>query len=230
MRHNIPEGAKYAFDILFNFEWTEFLKKKALNCILHFNKDEETAKFLLNNVDKQFRWYVFDSIDEYTDLLITELNKILNKDEDIQKIRAAKRLIKLNQLNGLDYVVNLIISSKSATIYHFHDYNINSFTNQDALPILYRLIEVCYTNDFTDAPFYSIKHDVITIIKNIIVNNDNLDEVINELNKIIENKKTTIPEITNINYSIKDITNFYNQVKSENISIDEAIKLVNELN
>ncbi|MFH0735165.1 MAG: TIR domain-containing protein [bacterium] len=229
MSHNISEAAEYALTILTNVGWTDFLRKKALECVLQFNDDEETAEYLINNVDKQFRWNVFDRIDKYANLQIAELTKILNNDQEPEKSKAAFRLIKFNQLNGFEYIVNLIISTKSATIYNIQGSYFNSFTNKAALPSLYKLIEICYSDEFADAPFYSIKHNILGIIKNIIVANDNLDEVINGLNKIIDKNKTNTPEITNINYSIKDVTNYYYQIKSENISIQEAISLVEGL-
>ncbi len=229
VRNKIHQAAMYAFEILKNTNWTSSLINKALDCILTFSDNRDTASKLIEEIAQKFRWILFDRLNQYPNLLIKALTNILNNEPEQEKLKAAKLLIKLNQLNGINYYINNIIKNKKAPSHDYSDESLRIISHKGALPSLCKLLEISFNKSFIEDDYFSVKNRILDSLKTIIIKNNNLEEVVTKLNKIIKRNKNTNPQITSINYFIEDLTKQYYQNKSENISIQDAIILVEGL-
>jgi hypothetical protein len=225
---NIKEIIPYVEEIIvsFNKESDEILRKSALDAINELSTTEELEKLLLEVKDK-FKWKIVEILFKKKSSKLKDfLLQILNSSYVEDKINATKYLVKLNDLEGLEYYVNWLLTKKSYKIESLIEKSPLIFLEDiKAIPLLINLLEKSYDPEFIQDDFYRLDSDVLDALTNIALKSEkNYINVKSTIENFIAQNSNIFKNVNFLNLFLENLERKFYRAKSENISIENAIK------
>jgi hypothetical protein len=226
-RNRIEEVIPFAVIVIKDKSRSNDVREAAVATLGTFEIGLEPMRMLIREVKDEFRWYL---LDKAKDLLPEDtkviLKNILKHDPEEQKLKAAKLLIEMQDMDGLDYLVSYVRESKVAPQEYHETAIFKKMVTVEAITPLLNLLEVTYEPDFKDNSFYSIQNVTLEALTAIAIGHDRYEEIRRRILAFIHRKQA---ENDDVRYLHKYLTRLERDVwlnKSMNITLDEAIKQV----
>jgi len=226
IQNNVVESVKYAFNIISNTSYSIDLRKVALDCILLFENNVSTVKYLVETITDNFKWELYKRVLAYRDLLITPLTSLLNHRINDEIYRVVELMIELKQIEGLNFIYNELSTFMLVPDFFIYNVHFDRVDFKDALPVLYKIIELTFHKDFKDHQLFPLKDKIFTSFSKIIQQHDILDEVVMNLENIILKNNDLKESKVNINYYIENIKSTYYTSKNINTDFQEANRIL----
>lgn len=233
-RYRIKEGLDFALKEIVNPDREKYdeIRRVALETGCELSDSLIELEEILSDITDDFKWNVIDELIKSKSEYAHEF--LLNLFQDAagpDRFKAAEYLIKLQNLDALAYYVDWIEKEKSFPQSLYNSSPIPSLQVLEAVPLLIKLLEISYQNDFEQADrFERLDSLVLNSITSIALQSDEHYYKIRESIDIFINKFKT--EYRNVNwlYSFLDqLEQKYYVNKSEQISIDKVIDKMQEM-
>lgn len=229
-KHNFIEARDQLFNIIKNPEIKIENRLLALETVENFS---DSTTFLEEMLD-------IDELELFiksADILITRGNnkgkeklllKLSSADEKFA-LESAKLLIREQDLKAICYYSDYIKRTKKFEV-DFHDRNpLQETKTIKALSILIELLKFSYEykNEIQQSEFDSLDNMVISILKNIALQNfSNYDKVTKALQKFIQEHRTQFKGINFLNAVCDDIEKAFLINYTSQITVDEAVEKI----
>ncbi len=216
---------------LSNKEIHENYRKEVFEYYVQTNADFIICQEVLTKLDinDSFAWTLINNQINRSEA-ITELLDLLNArlfDPNVSpenQLQAAKFLIQLNQISGLEYVGEKVLKEQNSENSSVALQHLNMIKSIKALPTLFKLLDYSVSDAFESIDFTRLYQNVINAFFSIGLSSlENLNVVTNELKKFVDNH----PQCSYINALIDNMVFQYSLIKSKSITISEALQNVN---
>jgi hypothetical protein len=101
--------------------------------------------------------------------------------------------------------------------------------NPDAVSPLIDLLEATYGSDFVDDSFHSVKNAVLRTLASIAIIHNRYEDIRSRILSIIDKNISQNDEFRNLYYYLNRLENDVLMNKSTNITLKDAIKLVDRI-
>ena len=225
----VKEIIPYAKNIIisFNRDYDEGLRNTALEVICKMSTSLDELEQLLTEVKDKFKWRIIEKLFEKKSKKLKKfLKESLKKPDDEDKLNSSKYLIKLNDLEGLEYYVKWLEKKNSYTIESLIEKSPLIFLEDvKAIPLLINLLEKSYQSDFIQDDFHRLDSDVLDALSNIALKSDNnYINIKNAVENFISKNSKIYKNVNFLNLFLEKLEQKYYINKSEKIDIEEVIK------
>jgi hypothetical protein len=232
LRQNLNEVYPIILKEIINVKRSDYWRRQVLDLYYDTTRNHEELKTIILEADDLIKWAIIDKIMDANDVKFSSkyLLKIVNSNNDIpDRIKASEYLIKLQNLDGLNFFTNWIINNSESPINDLRLGAIDSLNTIKALPDLLRLLEVSYVREIKEDEFQTLNYVLQNAFQRIaLINESNFLKVKKSLAKFIKSNSI----LKNVNYLIRLIERieeqyFLNKSQSYTISqIRNKLKLL----
>ena len=228
-KKGLKEIIPYAKNIIisFNRDSDEDLRYSALEVICKMSTSLDELEQLLTDVEDKFKWKIIEKLFEKKSKKLKKfLRESLKKSNEEDKLNSSKYLIKLNDLEGLEYYVKWLEKKNSYTIESLIEKSPLIFLEDvKAIPLLINLLEKSYQSDFIQDDFHRLDSDVLDALSNIALKSDNnYINIKNAVENFISKNSKIYKNVNFLNLFLEKLEQKYYINKSEKIDIEEVIK------
>jgi len=213
--------------IFYNQAFNEGLRNTALEVICKMSTALDELEQLLTEVKDKFKWRIIEKLFEKKSKKLKKfLKESLKKPDDEDKLNSSKYLIKLNDLEGLEYYVKWLEKKNSYTIESLIGKSPLIFLEDvKAIPLLINLLEKSYQSDFIQDDFHRLDSDVLDALNNIALKSEkNYIKVKNAIENFISKNSEIYKNVYFLNLFLEKLEQKFYITKSEKIDIEEVIK------
>ena len=218
---------------IFNRDYDEGLRNKALEVICKISTALDELEQLLTEVKDKFKWRIIEKLFEKKSKKLKKfLKESLKNPDDEDQLNSSKYLIKLNDLEGLEYYVKWLEKKDSYTIESLIEKSPLIFLEDiKAIPLLINLLEKSYQPDFVQDDFYRLDRDVLDALSNVALKSENnYIKVKSAIENFISKNSNIYKNIHFLNLFLEKLERKFYIAKSENIDIEEVIKKIEIIN
>ena len=231
----LKEIIPYAVNIIIsrNKDFDEDLRNSALEVISELSTTLNELELLLMCVKDKFKWVIVEKLFMKKSTKLKDfLREILESSTIEDKIKASKYLVKLNDLEGLEYYVNRLETKKSYKIESLVERSPLIFLEDiKAIPLLIKLLGKSYQSDFVQDDFYRLDSDVLDALSNIALKSENnYIKVKSAVEDFISNNSNIYKNVHFLNLFLEKLEQKYYIAKSENKDIEEVIEKLGFIN
>jgi len=226
-RHKVTEVLPYASSELASMNRGEDVRRVALETISQLS---ETATVDLENalpqIKDDFKWNVIEElVRKNSQACHKYLLSTLQTANEEEKMKAAKYLIRLEDLEGLKYYVTWVRRhNKAPETTHFDKSPLVELRVLEAVPYLIELLEESYQPDFDKTRFDYLQHYVLETLGTIALQSDqNYQTVKKAVEDFIDRNTSEIENVNFLNVFIERIAQKYYAAKSEKLNIDDVV-------
>jgi len=233
-RHNICGVLPFAFKEIKNTNADSKIRHISLEAILSIDTKLTELESALNDINDKFKWKVVDELISRKSQYVSDYLRELFKQGEIKdKITATEYLIKLQDINALEYYVEWINEKKRFDGEMYNSSPLGSLTTANAIPQLIELLELTYQKTFqqSDDDFDKLDRLVLAAFKSISLESED-----NYL-KVKQAIEIFIKRYINIYENVNWLYSFLNQLeqqhfinKSQKFTIDDVIKKLEVIN
>jgi hypothetical protein len=216
---------------------SEHYRRDVLDLYFKKTNDRNSLLGLLNQIlPGELAWKAVDlliSKGKDKDTLLQYLYVIVSNEYEPfdHRMRAAKYLMQLDDLRGLKFIADHILSAKDSTFdFHSRLHTISYLRNPEAIPILMELLKIGRSPEFQKDRFNSLESSVLDSLYNIgIVSEENFIIVKKAIDDFIEKNKDELPHLNFLHFNISKMEQQLYLKKSTSLTIKEAIKEFTDL-
>jgi predicted NACHT family NTPase len=230
--HNIVEVLPFAYKEIKNAATDYEIRHVALEAIIKVDKELTGLEDALNDINDSFKWDVVDKLIDRTSKRIYDYLKILFQKGIVEdKIKASGYLIKLQDINALEYYVEWIKEKNRFDREVYNASPLSSLTTVNAIPYIIELLKLTYQKTFQQQDyFYKIDNLILAAFRSIsLESEDNYQIVKQEIEKFIK-KYINVYENVNWLFSFLDqLEQQYFINKSQKLTIDDVINKIEKI-
>ncbi len=230
-RHAVREVLPYALNDIANPKRNFDVRRMALETFLALSASSGDLEALLPRVADDFRWTVVEELCKLNgEPLRTWLSDVLKTENEEEQLKAAKYLMRLQDINGLRYYVDWIKRHKRVPIEPMVISPIQFIRNVDSLPLLIELLGMSYEDDLQLDDFAKLDQAVLITLKNIALTSEANRSAVK---KALEDFIAQHPSIPNVNYLYIFLENLEQQFglnRSTQLSVREVVKRLEVIN
>ena len=224
-RHNLKEVLPFALHEITNADQSNAVRRVALETFCEVAKVYSDLEQILPKITDDFKWDVIDQLVNRTSKYSHKfLLQILAKKDEQEQLKAAKYLIKLQDIEGLKYYVNWIRRHKQLSKEPFDRSTISYLRVSDSIPFLLELLEIYYTTDFVQDDFHKLDNIVLKTLTTIALQSEeHYIEVKQAVLKFINKYSSTVKNVNFLYVFIESLEQKYYVIKSEKLGIADVI-------
>ena len=226
-RHAAAEVLPFASNVLVNSQWEHTLKRLALDTICTLSPTSiSDLEGLLPRIQDDFIWVVIETlVRANSQACHKSLLAKLQGASEAEKIKAARYLIQLQDVEGLRYYVEWVKENKKSPEPTFHDTSCLAYLRgPEAVPHLIELLRASYQVDTTQNPFDSLFTNALDALTNIGLTSDpNYLRVRTTVEKFIDDNAGKIKNVNFLYIFVEKLDQRYYMAKAEGASIDNAV-------
>lgn len=200
-------------------------RKDILDIYWEKTKDIETMNKLLLADDKTLRWSVVKRVFESYNLEFLEaylINVLRNDNSEKEQVHAAEYLIKLQNLEGLDFYTNYILNDRDLSNLA-RQVPLHSLNTIDAIPYLIRLLELSYTKPIVLDHFENLNSIVLGSFVAIgLASESNLEKIKSVLMDFMMTNKGQFPHANKLIHSIERMEAQFYLSKAQSFNVKQA--------
>ena len=203
------------------------LRNSALDVINELSTSLNELEQLLTEIKDKFKWIIVEKLFKKKSTKLKDfLIKILKNSTFEDKINASKYLVRLNNLEGLEYFVNWLVTKKSYKPESLIEKSPLTFLEDiKAIPLLIKLLEKSYDPEFIQDDFYRLDSDVLDALSNVALKSkNNYIKVKSAIENFIGKNSNIFENVNFLNLFLEKLEQKFYRAKSENIDIEGAIK------
>lgn len=228
-RHNICGVLPFAFKEIKNTKADSEIRHISLETILSIDTKLTELESALNDIKDKFKWKVVDELITRKSQYVSDyLRELFKQGEIDDKITATKYLIKLQDINALEYYVEWIKEKKKFDREMYNASPLGSLTTANAIPSLIKLLKLTYQKTFHQPDdFEKIDNLILAAFRSIGLESE---ENYLQVKQSIEN---FIREYINVYENVNWLYSFLDQLaqqyfinKSQKLTIDDVIKKI----
>ncbi len=219
--------------IFYNQVFNAGLRNTALEVICKMSTSLDELEQLLTVVKDKFKWRIIEKLFEKKSKKLKKfLKESLKKPDDEDKLNSSKYLIKLNDLEGLEYYVKWLEKKNSYTIESLIEKSPLIFLEDvKAIPLLINLLEKSYQSDFIQDDFHRLDSDVLDALNSIALKSEeNYFKVKNAIENFISKNSEIYKNVYFLNLFLEKLEQKFYFTKVEKVDIEEAIKKLEFIN
>lgn len=237
INNKLDEVLNYVYNYLLLYKKDNFrikeLRNASLKAILSLANDYKNLKETLVKIQDDYKWIIVDKlINKNIEITYIEkylLNLLKSKNEDIS-FEASEYLIKLQNIEGLQYYVEYVRKNKKFRYNDWKESPFSKLTNIELTPLLIELLEIDFNEKIEQDKYESLYKHVTNAIKSIALYSEkNYLAVKLSIESFIKNNKK-IKKINRLYYFLEDLELQFYINKSEAIEIKEVVSKLKELN
>jgi hypothetical protein len=228
--HDIGEVLPFAYKEIKNAKADDEIRRISLEAITKVDKELTDLENALNDINDVFKWKVVEALIDRTSVRVFNYLRILFQQGEVEdKIRESEYLIKLQDINALEYYVEWINEKNRFDREMYNSSSLSSLTTASAIPYLIELLKLTYQKTFhqPDDDFDRLDRIVLAAFKSISLESE---ENYLKVKQAIENfikKYINLYENVNWLYSFLDqLEQQYFINKSQKLTIDDVIKKI----
>jgi hypothetical protein len=237
LKHFLKKAYPYILDDLQKTVIRESYRRQIVELYFINTGDRAALKRIISGIAKdELRWRIIQLLipNEYErELLISYMHSIIkNKEESIDdKLTAANHLLQLDDLEGLRFIANHIVSSNDPNMdFHRHLRNISQLKRTDSVPILIELLELAKGEEFQTDRFNRLEQFILNGLHSIGITSDTSFEAVKKaINDFIDRNKTNYPHVEFFHFNIAKIEEQLYMTQSQSPTIKESLAIYNSL-
>jgi predicted NACHT family NTPase len=231
--HDIVEVLPFAYKEIKTAATDYEIRHVALEAIIKVDKELTGLEDALNDINDSFKWDVVDKLIDRTSKHVYDYLKVLFQRGTVEdKIKASKYLIKLQDINALEYYVEWLKEKNRFDREVYNEFPLSSLTTVNAIPCLIELLKLTYQKTFQQPDyFYKIDNLILAAFRSISLESEDNYKIVKQEIEIFINKYINIYENVNWLYSFLDqLEQQYFINKSQKLTIDDVIKKIETIN
>jgi hypothetical protein len=233
IKHDIGEVLPFAYKEIADAKTDDEIRRISLESIMKVDKELTGLENALNNINDAFKWNIVEVlVDRSSKRVYDYLRTLLRQGEEDDKIRASEYLIKLQDINALEYYVEYIKKENRFDREMYNKSRLSSLTTESAIPYLIELLKLTYQESFQQPDdFEKLDRLILAALKSISLESEgNYKQVKQSTENFI---KAYINVYDNVNwlYSFLDqLEQQYFINKSQKLTIDDVIQKIETIN
>jgi hypothetical protein len=231
-RYAIREIIPFAINVFGDQQIADNARLAAMDALLVFEEGVNALVDLLPSITDELRWSALDKIRDIQPTSCLSIAKQIMKKtigQEEERLRAARVLIGLQDLDGLKYFVTKVKETNSAILAYPEEATLRNIVGRDALPLLIQLLEATYERGFQDNKHYSIHNNIQGALTRIAIANDCFNEVKSRLLDLIERKRSDNDDVRFLHAFIMRLERDVRLNKSTHASLSDAITQVDRI-
>lgn len=182
------------------------------------------------------RWNIVKLLapfDTQTEFLLERLKKILHSTTELheEKMRAAKYLMELGDLDGLKFIANFILAAEKPTMdFGFGLRAMPNINTEEAIPILMKLLKIAKQPPYSDDRFNNLESNVTDSLYQVGIQSEESFKAVKEAYEIFtQENEDTIPHLNFLHFNLRRIEEQLYLKKSQQFSIQDAVREFEDL-
>jgi hypothetical protein len=225
--HKINEGFPLILKELINTDRNEYARRDLLNLYFPASDDKEGLKSVLPKADDFIKWEIVEKLSDGSEkefILLFLLDTLHNNPLRREKFNAAKYLIRMEHLEGLQYLIDCFKGGELIDLTFQNPGMIASLKKKESVPLLMELLELGYQRDFSIDRFENLQSYAIGALYNLaLLNEENYLEVMKNLERFIEKNTIVYPDVKFINFTIDRLRAQYNMNRAQLYTIPQVL-------
>lgn len=232
-KNKVQESYPIILQLITNTQKTDRLRGTLLKIYIQEVDDKEKLKLLLSEADNVIRWMLVDHFvkDGDNKFLVEYLMKFLKNESDIDiQLKAASRLIRLQNVEGLTFYFNWLKSNKPTLDRHLLR-SISTLSNKDAIPLLMEMLHFSYQEELeVEERFDSLNSTIKSALHNIaIFNEENFLIIKKTLETFIIENKLKYKDVNLLEYSLERMEDQFYMNKAKSYTISQAVEKLKQV-
>jgi hypothetical protein len=224
-RHCVPDILPFALREI-RAGSNSFVHRDALETVCDFPDARQNLEGILSEIQSDFRWEVVDRLLKLSSEVCADfLRRVLAEGAEDDKLKAARRLVGLQNLDGLTYYADHIIGSRSFPSVFAEDSTLGLVKSPAAIPVLIRLLGASYQEYFVHDDVNSLNMAVLDALSRIALQSEEAYESVRSavetfLSRNIESNEA----LRYLYYYLDRLERQYYVTKGEEISLAEVLE------
>lgn len=223
-RHRIPEVIPFALREIRDGR-NSFVHRDALETVCDFPEARRNLEGILSEIQSDFKWEVVEQLLKFgSEVCADFLRRVLAEGNEDDKLKAARRLVRLQDINGLTYYADHIIGSRSFPSVFAEDSTLGFVKSPAAIPVLIRLLGASYQECFVHDDVNSLNMAVLDALSRIALQSEGAYESVRRAVEAFLGRNIESNEALRYLYHYLDrLERQYYVTKSENISLTDVL-------
>ncbi len=231
---NVKEAIPFASKVVIDSNSFQSTREAALGVIAKLSGTLKELEQILPQIKDEFRWIVIRQLFESkSGNLRNFLFKILENEEETEKIKAADFLIRFQDLRGLKFYTEWIRKNKQFPDTEYGSSPLLDLRTIEALPYLFEILELSYEISESDEIFERLDHVVLNAFSEITLHSNqdkNYREIKNAIEDFINRKREKYEKVKYLYIFLERLEKRYYVSKGENQTIDKALNTLQNIN
>ena len=229
-RHRIPDVVPFALREVRDGR-NSFAHRDALETACDFPDACRNLEGILSEIQSDFRWEVVEQLLKLgSEVCADFLRRVLAEGTEDDKLKAARHLVRLQDIDGLTYYADHIISSRSFPTVFSEDSTLSFVKSPAAIPVLIRLLGTSYQECFVHDDVNSLNMAVLDALSRIALQSDEAYESVRSAVEAFFSRNIESNEALRYLYHYLDrLERQYYITKSENISLSDVLDKLSKI-
>jgi hypothetical protein len=225
-KHKITDVLPFALKVVTNSGKNTETRRIALETVFEISLSLSELEGILPDIRDDFKWDIIEQLVRRNIKFVNIfLRDILSNSNEEEKIKAARLLIELQDLEGLEYFVEWTKKHKNFLEEDFRTSSILSLRIIESLPFLIELLKINYQDDFVQDDFYRLDRIVLDTLMEIALKSEqNYIEVRKAIEDFIAEYFSTLKNVNFLNIFLEKLIQRYYINKSEKLDINDVIE------
>lgn len=225
--HDIVEVLPFAYNEVKDAKADNEIRRISLEAIIKLDKEHTGLEKVLNDINDGFKWNVVEAlINKSSNCVFDYLRALLTKGDAEDKIRATGYLIKLQDINALEYYVEYIKRENRFDRDMYDASSLSSLTTASATPYLIDLLKLTYQETFQQPnTFEKLDRLVLAALRSISLESEG------NYQQVRQSIEHFITEYINVYENVNWLNSFFDQLeqqyfinKSQKLTMDDVIE------
>jgi hypothetical protein len=223
-RHRIPDVVPFALREIRDGR-NSFAHRDALETVCDFPEARRNLEGILSEIRSDFRWEVVERLLKLgSEVCADFLRRVLAEGNEDDKLKAARYLVRLQDIDGLTYYADHIIGRRSYPSVFAEDSTLSRVETPAAVPALMKLLEASYQDCFVRDDVNRLNSDVLDALRRIAVKSaENYECVRSAVATFLSRNVESDEFIRYLHHYLDRLEKQYYITKSENISLADVL-------
>ena len=224
-RHKIDDVLPFVYTELRKAASSAELRRLALKTACELSNDLTDLEELVPQISDDFKWNIIEKLFiKKSKILHNFLTDILENGNEPDRFKASEYLIKLQDIQGLNYFADSIRQKREFAGISYDVSPLKSLQHVEAVPILVELLKFSYENGSDQDDYRSLNSIVLDGLTNIALKSiTNFENVKNSVEDFIDANSSSLDSLNFLYLYLDRLEqNFYMNL-SEKSTIDEVI-------
>jgi len=226
LQNKITDGIRFALEEIKKSSRSYEIRNFSLKTVVQLSDELSEIEMILPDISDEFKWNIVEElVNQNSKMVVDYLEDVLSTGNDKDKIKASEYLIKLQNIEALEYYSNWIKNNNQLNRDMYNSSTLTYLKNIAAIPILIDLLELTYKETFNQPDIFDRLDSLVQgALKSIA-----LESEINYL-KVRQAILDFIERNMNIYKNVNWLYSFLNQLeqqyyinKSEKIDVNDVI-------
>lgn len=223
-RHRVPDVVPFALREI-SAGGNSWARGDALETVCVFPDARQNLEGILPEIQSDFRWEVVERLLKYgSEVCADFLRRVLTEGDDGGRLTAARYLVGLQDIDGLTYYAEHIISNRSYPSVFAEGSALRLVETPAALPALLRLLEASYQDCFVHDGVNRLNMDVLEALRRIaVLSAENYESVRSAVESFLRRNVGSNESVRYLYRYLDGLERQYYVTRSESITLSEVL-------